>query len=126
VGENVVPVQESFDQLGLRVYSFVKVPGFKAGFGRKIFTDIDIRVVVNSDTQLKNDPPAADHTEIVIEDIFRISCTKELAGFCDLDLRNSKDSRRLLWHGSGTSNIAGSGPSTSRREVSSETRFPNF
>jgi poly [ADP-ribose] polymerase len=54
-----------------------------------------------------NDMPAADHTDIVVEDIFRISRTKELAGFGDVDLRNAKDSRRLLWHGSRTSNIAG-------------------
>jgi hypothetical protein len=54
-----------------------------------------------------NDLSAADHTDIVIEDIFRISHTKELAGFCDVDLRNAKDSRRLLWHGSRSSNIAG-------------------
>jgi hypothetical protein len=54
-----------------------------------------------------NDLSAADHTDIVIEDIFRICRTKELAGFCDVDLRNAEDSRRLLWHGSRTSNIAG-------------------
>jgi hypothetical protein len=54
-----------------------------------------------------NDLSPADHTDIVIEDIVRISRTKELAGFCDVDLRNAKDSRRLLWHGSRTSNIAG-------------------
>jgi hypothetical protein len=36
------------------VYSFFDVSGFKAGFGRKLFTDIDIRLVVNSDIQLKN------------------------------------------------------------------------
>jgi hypothetical protein len=36
------------------VYSFFDVSGFKAGFGRKVFTDINILLVVNSDIQLKN------------------------------------------------------------------------
>jgi poly [ADP-ribose] polymerase len=54
-----------------------------------------------------NDLPEAGHTDIVIEDIVRISHTEELAGFGGVDLRNAKDSRRLLWHGSRTCNIAG-------------------
>jgi poly [ADP-ribose] polymerase len=54
-----------------------------------------------------NDLSEAGHTDIVIEDIVRISHTEELAGFGGVDLRNAKDSRRLLWHGSRTSNIAG-------------------
>jgi hypothetical protein len=54
-----------------------------------------------------NDLSAAEHTDIVIEDIFRISRTKQVAGFCDVDLRNAKYSRRLLGNGSRTSKIAG-------------------
>jgi hypothetical protein len=49
------------------VYSFFDVSGFKAGFGRKLFTDIDIRLVVNSDIQLKNarlSPPNRNHNKI--------------------------------------------------------------
>jgi hypothetical protein len=54
-----------------------------------------------------NDPPVAGYREIVIKDIFRIYRTEELAGFSDVDMGNAKDLRRLLWHGSWISNIAG-------------------
>jgi hypothetical protein len=54
-----------------------------------------------------NDLPEAGHTDVAIEDIFRISRTEEMAEFGDVDMRNGKDSRRRLWHGSRSSNIAG-------------------
>jgi hypothetical protein len=54
-----------------------------------------------------HDLPEAGHTDVAIEDIFRISRTEEMAGFGDVDMRNAKDSRRRLWHGSRSSNIAG-------------------
>jgi poly [ADP-ribose] polymerase len=43
----------------------------------------------------------------LIEDIFRISCTEEVAGFAPVDLRKATDARRLLWHGSRSSNLVG-------------------
>jgi hypothetical protein len=54
-----------------------------------------------------NDLPEAGHTDVAIEDIFRICRTEEMAGFGDVDMRNAKDSRRRLWHGSRSSNITG-------------------
>jgi poly [ADP-ribose] polymerase len=45
------------------------------------------------------------YSATIVEDIFRITRKTEMEAFAAVELKNAVDARKLLWHGSRSSNI---------------------
>jgi hypothetical protein len=54
-----------------------------------------------------DDQSRSEYGSLVVEDIFQLSPTVELAAFAPVEMGKAKDARRLLWHGSRSSNLVG-------------------